>query len=132
MRSPLSLLAVELLDRFPNGLNRVPLVNTANEPLADFLFHGGIHTLGRLQSAGVEEGTHATLNAADGLYASLARLWSWTLIAVAGVGEGELVPRSALGGGTGGSAKDGLIIIQGDYKEKIIAWLKDWGYTLTK
>src|SRR4051812_20413143 len=34
--------------------------------------------------------------------------------------------------GTGGSAKDSLIIIQGDYKEKIIGWLKDWGYTLTK
>lgn len=33
---------------------------------------------------------------------------------------------------TGGSAKDGLIIIQGDYKEKIIGWLRDWGYVLTK
>lgn len=30
--------------------------------------------------------------------------------------------------GTGGSAKDGQILIQGDYKEKISQWLKEWGY----
>lgn len=34
--------------------------------------------------------------------------------------------------GVGGSAKDGLIILQGEYKEKVIGWLKEWGYTQTK
>lgn len=34
--------------------------------------------------------------------------------------------------GTGGSAKDRLILIQGDYKQKIAQWLLEWGYTKTK
>ena len=30
--------------------------------------------------------------------------------------------------GTGGTSKDGVIVIQGDVKEKVVAWLRQSGY----
>lgn len=34
--------------------------------------------------------------------------------------------------GTGGSAKDGLALLQGDHREKVLRWLQQNGYTQSR
>jgi translation initiation factor 1 len=44
----------------------------------------------------------------------------------------ELATRLKQKCGTGGSAKEGEIIIQGDHRDKIMNWLNQWGYKAKK
>lgn len=58
-----------------------------------------------------------------------------TLLRGFGLVDAELAPlakRLKAACGTGGTAKDGAIELQGDHRERVIAWLQQQGWTVKR